>query len=157
GNGIVEAGEACDDGNLVNETQCEYGTPKCKACSSDCLTQIELTGPFCGDGNVDFGSGETCDDGPVVTECPYGLGHCVACSADCSTLGPLTGPVCGDGVINGPEVCDDGEAACGSCNPSCTVSQTPAVAAGFILAADGASLADGDTFTVADGEGTVAV
>lgn len=46
GNGIIDPGEECDDGNTINGDRC----------SSIC--QIE---PYCGDGNLDLG--EQCDDG----------------------------------------------------------------------------------------------
>jgi cysteine-rich repeat protein len=65
GNGVVEAGEACDDGNLVDGDGCE----------SDC----EVGELLCGNGLID--PGETCDDGngaaddgcgtSCVTECGY--------------------------------------------------------------------------------------
>ena len=46
GNGIVEPGEACDDGNLDNTDSC---TELCRA-------------PACGDGFVQAARGEDCDD-----------------------------------------------------------------------------------------------
>lgn len=49
----------------------------------------------CGDGFVDAGGGEGCDDGNTLA----GDG----CSADCSKL-----EVCGDGTIDAGEECDDG-------------------------------------------------
>jgi len=64
GNGIIEAGETCDDGNLVNGDGCE----------SNCT----LTGAICGNGIIE--AGETCDDGNLVN----GDG----CESNCtSTLG----------------------------------------------------------------------
>jgi cysteine-rich repeat protein len=50
GNGVVEAGESCDDGN--NDSG--------DSCAGDCVTP-----PLCGDGVVD--SGEDCDDGNRVS------------------------------------------------------------------------------------------
>ncbi len=50
GNGIIEAGEACDDGNLVNGDGCE----------NNCT----LTGAICGNGIIE--AGETCDDGNLI-------------------------------------------------------------------------------------------
>jgi len=50
GNGIIEAGEACDDGNLVNGDGCE----------NNCT----LTGAICGNGIIE--AGEACDDGNLV-------------------------------------------------------------------------------------------
>lgn len=80
GNGFVEAGEACDDGNATPED----------GCSSSCAPE------FCGDGVVQAGLGETCDDGNSASE--------DGCSALCQA------EFCGDGVVQGGlgEVCDDG-------------------------------------------------
>ena len=50
GNGIIEAGETCDDGNLVNGDGCE----------NNCT----LTGAICGNGIIE--AGEACDDGNLV-------------------------------------------------------------------------------------------
>ena len=81
GDGVIAAGEQCDDG--VNDGS--YGS-----CAPGCVL-----GPYCGDGEVqaDF---EACDDG--VNDGSYG-----GCMADC-TLGPY----CGDAIVNGSEECDDG-------------------------------------------------
>ncbi|MCA9715930.1 MAG: hypothetical protein H6713_30835 [Myxococcales bacterium] len=102
GDGVLDDGEACDDGPGNSETgAC---TPECQAAT-------------CGDGYVWSGQ-ELCDDGPDNGEYGY-------CLADCS--GP--GPRCGDGVLDADydEQCDllplnpqkDG------CNPkSCTIAQS---------------------------------
>jgi len=60
GNGVVEAGETCDNGNQ-NGVACspEYGG-SCNYCGSDCKTII-LAGPYCGDGIIN--GPEQCDDG----------------------------------------------------------------------------------------------
>ena len=71
GNGTVESGEQCDDGNTVSGD----------GCSSTC--QNESTTPYCGDGIVN--GNEQCDDGNNVN----GDG----CSADCQL--PLSS-VCND-------------------------------------------------------------
>ncbi len=52
GNGFVESGEECDDGN----------TDDGDGCSSTC--EIESTGPVCGNGIVE--TGEECDDGNLI-------------------------------------------------------------------------------------------
>jgi cysteine-rich repeat protein len=68
--------EACDDGNQTTETQCEYGTPTCSACTSDCSGELVLTGPYCGDGVVDVAN-EQCDAGPGGSE---------SCSPNCEAI-----------------------------------------------------------------------
>ncbi len=80
GNGNIELGEQCDDGNTANGD----------GCSSGC--QIEVAA--CGDGTVQ--SGEQCDDGNTAN----GDG----CSSGCQ----LEPPRCGDGRIDPGEQCDDG-------------------------------------------------
>ncbi len=128
-------GEACDDGNIITETSCAYGTATCVACTANCMAQFSLTGGVCGDNvrNTQGDGGlEPCDDGNVTTEpnCPYGQGTCNVCSANCQNVIARTGVFCGDNVINGPtldggtEVCDDGnaitETSCAYGTASCT-------------------------------------
>ncbi len=120
GDGIVTAGEVCDDG--VNDGSYGGCMPGCKArgphCGDDkvqspeeqCDNGVNLVtyggttqqcGPgckwsgYCGDGVIS--NGEQCDDGASNGT---GYGHC---TAQC-TLGPR----CGDGIVNGPEKCDEG-------------------------------------------------
>ena len=73
GNGTVDDGEACDDGNRVTEV-CEIGVSECVVCAADCTEQpgaIDL----CGIGEVDYG--ETCDDGYRLSDdCEYGPRGC---------------------------------------------------------------------------------
>jgi cysteine-rich repeat protein len=97
GDGVVDPGEACDDGNSNNFD----------ACRNDC------TPSDCGDGVVD--DGEECDAGIENSDAP-----CAPCRSDC------TQPECGDGVADvgcGPETCDGddlAETACESCRETCT-------------------------------------
>ncbi len=84
GNGMVEADEACDDGN-ADPTD---------GCTNDCVLAD------CGDGVVrtDVAEGddawEECDDGNIFDD--------DACRSDCRV------PECGDGVLDEGERCDDG-------------------------------------------------
>ena len=121
GNGVVEAGEECDDGNDVDDDNC----------SNTCKR------PFCGDGVVQTWLGEVCDDGindGSYNGCGLGCGYLPprcgdaipdtmngeecdlgsnanngsygGCTADCKL-----GPHCGDDHIDeGFEACDDGAA-----------------------------------------------
>lgn len=92
GNGIVDEGEACDDGE-------ENGLPnKCNA------TCTNITDSWCGNGVVE--AGEACDD----------QGESEDCNADCTIA------VCGDGVMNAAagEACDTGEESA-TCNADCTL------------------------------------
>jgi cysteine-rich repeat protein len=111
GDGVVNCGEACDDGNAVDDA----------TCTAECSRE-----PQCGDGILDTFLGETCDDGNQVDcdgcsrtchieECGNGVVECdeecdeggatPTCQADCKLPPP---PGCGDGVLDPGEECDDG-------------------------------------------------
>jgi fibro-slime domain-containing protein len=120
GDGIVETGEECDDGNAVSGD----------GCSATCQIETGWTCPTpdmscvaskCGDGII--AGGETCDDGNAVS----GDG----CSSTCQVEAGWTCPTadakciakqCGDGIIAGNETCDDGNATAGDgCSATCQV------------------------------------
>ena len=113
GDGMVDAGEGCDDGNGKEEDACPSGgVGQCKA-------EAE-----CGDGFVWVGM-EDCDDGNVEG----GDG----CESDCT----VTLAVCGNGVKEGGEGCDDGNVEEGDACPSGGEGQCKAVAGcgdGFVWA-----------------------
>ncbi len=95
GNGVVESGEQCDDGNTTNGD----------GCSSTCQTE----GP-CGNGVVN--AGEQCDDGNTAD----GDG----CSSTCQLE-----TVCGNGIVEGAEQCDDGNTIDGDgCSSTCRYEST---------------------------------
>ncbi|MEM9454663.1 MAG: DUF4215 domain-containing protein [Myxococcota bacterium] len=113
GNGFVDPGEACDDGN-------GFGGDGCSA-----LCSIEP--PNCGDMLIDFD--ETCDDGNTddTDDCPTtcqtatcgdsyvqaGVEECDDGNADDDDAcrNTCVNAFCGDGVQwIGPEACDDGNA-----------------------------------------------
>jgi cysteine-rich repeat protein len=130
GNGVVEEGEDCDDGNTMSGDGC---SPSCRfekcgngitdpgekcddgntvsgdGCSSDCKSDES-----CGNLKIDKdkkdarGRGEVCDDGNNVD----GDG----CSADCRST-----EICGNGIIDVAvgEVCDDGPGGSIACSANC--------------------------------------
>ncbi len=124
GNGVIETGETCDDGNTVGGD----------GCSASCQQEDGWTchegkpcepngGGICGNGKVE--TNEVCDDGNTAG----GDG----CSADCKrvesgwTCPPNGGTctekddVCGDGIVGGSELCDDGNTAGGDgCSADCS-------------------------------------
>ena len=124
GNGLLEVGEACDDGNRITE-DCPYGERECNVCNAFCEVEAGDT-RFCGDGLLD--PSETCDDGNTETEeCEYGQESCQVCNDLCEFEEGIT-HYCGDEIIDENEDCDDGglsDAACpygvrcSICNDQC--------------------------------------
>jgi cysteine-rich repeat protein len=131
GDGILQAGETCDDGNTVNGDGCSAACQveagyQCSGQPSVCLPIA-----VCGNGIKDIGEG--CDDGNTVS----GDGCSATCQVEtgyqCSGTPSLCMPFCGDGIIAGPEQCDGmnfGGKTCQtygfssgtlSCTQSCTV------------------------------------
>jgi cysteine-rich repeat protein len=80
GNGVVDVGEECDDGNLVSGD----------GCSATCVIE------FCGDGIVNDSPNEQCDDGNSII--------CDGCSAFC-LITDASGDSDGDGVCQGVDNC----------------------------------------------------
>lgn len=100
GDGVIDVGEACDDGALNSRTQPGACRPGCAAWR-------------CGDGVVDPGEG--CDDGRSNSDVLPG-----ACRTTCSVA------TCGDGVTDGRERCDDGAANSNSAPDACRLTCVPA-------------------------------
>ncbi|HEU4727627.1 MAG TPA: DUF4215 domain-containing protein, partial [Kofleriaceae bacterium] len=132
GNGVVTAGEACDDGNRVGGDGCE----------NDCT----LTPRLCGNGRTD--PGEACDDGNQAD----GDG----CDSNCTVT------ACGNGVVTAGEACDDGNTSnWDGCDATCTPSAFTYVKASNTGQADifGTSIAlsaDGSTLAVGAEESSAA-
>lgn len=127
GDGMVDAGEDCDDGNNLDGD----------GCSANCT--VEEGQPYCGDGMLD--AGEECDDGNNTD----GDG----CSANCTIEPPA--PFCGDGTLDDGEECDDGNAADGDgCSANCTIEPPPSSFCGDGTLDDGEECDDGNT---ANGDG----
>lgn len=126
GDGTVQAGEMCDDGNKTNDDGCDDGaggTCRPTGCGNGVKTGTEA----CDDGNATNGdgcdnnckatacgngvttSGETCDDGNTAatdgcnTTCQTEAGYsCTAAVPSVCTL------LCGNNVVDAGETCDDG-------------------------------------------------
>ena len=138
GNGVVQEGEECDDGNsddgdgcswecnsetrirratlgcgdgfLAYNEECDDGNKRdSDGCSAVCTIELLL----CGNGTPD--PGEQCDDGNTTD----GDG----CSAFCGIE-----TICGDGTLDPGEECDDGNTTDGDgCSSSCEKEFRPAV------------------------------
>jgi fibro-slime domain-containing protein len=121
GNGVVNDGEQCDDGNKTPGDGCSAicQIPAGWSCSGS--PSVCTMAGVCGDGIL--GASEACDDKNTAS----GDG----CSADCKTVEPgyecrvparRCVPACGDGRIIGMEQCDDGNVvADDGCSPTCQI------------------------------------
>lgn len=119
GNGILGAGETCDDGNRSSGDGCsdicrtEAGYT-CAGAPSACVP--------CGNGGIE--GSESCDDGNQISGdgcsdlCSVEAGFiCTGAPSECSIP-----PSCGDGIIGGGEMCDDGNGASDDgCSAACVV------------------------------------
>ena len=144
GNGVVDDGEVCDDGNQRSGDGCRADCLKAEVCGDGVVDPQEL----CDDGNTESGDGcradcqklETCGDGIVDDGelCDDGNDDD---SDDCPTnCQPAT---CGDGFVHaGVEECDDGpsNSDTGACQPSCVAATC---GDGFVHAGVGVELCDG--------------
>ncbi|MDY0003301.1 MAG: DUF4215 domain-containing protein, partial [Polyangia bacterium] len=128
GNGVLDPGEECDDGNSSNNDACMNNCQNARcgdgyvwagqeACddgnnsnSDACLGDCQAAS--CGDGHVWTGQ-EACDDGN-------------ASNTDSCLVGCVSAR-CGDGhVWAGQEACDDGNTVAGDgCSPTCAVEPIP--------------------------------
>jgi cysteine-rich repeat protein len=96
GNSILEAGEACDDGNTAGGDACD------SACKRETGSACNATAPgIVGDASCTTG---------ICNEAAGGVGVCAARK------------VCGNSVLEPGEGCDDGNSAAGDgCSATCTI------------------------------------
>ena len=150
GDGVVQENEVCDDGIAENtglyghckadcsavagycgdgekngQELCDNGANNGTVTYDGCTTECKFTS-ICGDGTVDEGNGEQCDEGmlddngrPTLIDgagVPIGgYGNYGGCTAGC-----VKAPYCGDGVRNDKEKCDDGNTVAGDgCEANC--------------------------------------
>ncbi|MBI3784797.1 MAG: DUF4215 domain-containing protein [Deltaproteobacteria bacterium] len=103
GDGALDPGESCDDGNVTNNDGCS------NACSTEsgwaCPTPGSPCTPICGDSLVK--GSEQCDDGGTAS----GDGCSSTCQVEtgysCPPAGGSCSAICGDGLVRFPESCDD--------------------------------------------------
>jgi len=107
GDGILQGGEECDDGNTNNTDGCVIVAGHEEDLSISCKIAR------CGDG-YRYSGVESCDAGlmnGVECEAEYG-GTCEFCTERC-TFATATGAYCGDGIRQSAyEECDEGPIAC---------------------------------------------
>jgi cysteine-rich repeat protein len=161
GNGVALAQSKCD-------SRFTKAAAKKAACKSNVISKAQAKG-LAPDAEkltkCETKFDESCAKAQEEADCAAHLGTCNAMEVtvdECvtafssSSAGPAS--ACGDGAVSCPEVCDDGnEHPCGTCNAACTASVQPSAATGFILTPASSELADGETFTLDDGFGNVAV
>ena len=123
GNGWLDPGEECDDGNTLSGDGC---SGRCQI-ECDWMCGLVPACPPCGIslhvcGNGIQTSDEDCDDGNVQS----GDGCSASCQVEpgwrCVVPGRACVPLCGDGLMVGWETCDDGNTVSGDgCAYNCLV------------------------------------
>ena len=147
GNGIVDPGEICDDGNIINGDGCAADCKSAEVCgdgvtntdagevcddgntvSGDGCSANCRSNETCGNGIIDTAKGEVCDDGNTFSGKCSGDDHGCDSTADCTSGTCLpdgcsadckSNESCGNGIKDLGEVCDDGHAPGGSCEDDC--------------------------------------
>ena len=121
GNGKIEAGETCEDGNKLDGDGCDSNCTK-----TACGNGIKSMNEGCDDGNTVSGDG--CDASCMATGCGNGI---KTADEECEDGNTTSGDGCdnnckftrcGNGVMTAGEACDDGNAVSGDgCDTNCTV------------------------------------
>jgi len=101
GNGIIDIGEVCDDGNIVDGEMDNNGVFVLDQCNHNCASTQE-----CGNGIKD--TGEACDDGKLNG----------TTNDTCDTTCHLINILCGNSIVDQDkgEICDPGPTDSASCN-----------------------------------------
>jgi uncharacterized repeat protein (TIGR01451 family) len=132
GDGILDDGEECDDGNTVSGDCCtptctiEPAGTVCRAAGGECDLEETCDG-LSGICPADLLSTDVCR--PVVDECDIEE-VCDGTSVECPPDETIPGcTICGNGIVEGDEECDDGNNDNGDgCDENCVVEmEVPAV------------------------------
>jgi cysteine-rich repeat protein len=162
GNGLIEQGEACDDGGTVPGDGCNADCLKengeicadrnqCESGVCDAAENPDVCEPADSCGNSDLEGAEACDDGNPNA----GDGCSDSCAVEpgwtCPAPGTPCQEICGDTLVVGGETCDDGD---GDLNDACPDGATgscqlASCGDGFLWNVDGGAEAceDGNTAT----------
>lgn len=151
GDGVRDAGETCDDGNIVSGDGCSGDCASDERCGNgyvdivrneacddgnqidadDCSNACRL--PNCGDGVINIAAGEFCDDGANNGNAPN-----TPCRTNCQPKR------CGDGILDATENCDDGNLVSGDgCSGDCQ--STESCGNGYVDIAKGEQCDDANT------------
>ncbi len=128
GNGILEAGEECDDGNNLNGDGCSGSCAQ--EIATGCGNNVVEAGEQCDDGNTNDGDGcsSTCQDesaavcgnGTVETGEDCDDGNTTSGDGCSSTCQDESAAMCGNGTVETGEDCDDGNTTSGDgCSATC--------------------------------------
>lgn len=119
GDGIVGAGEACDDGNTNPGDGCSA------TCTVEtgfqCFGEPSVCQTTCGDGIL-APAYEQCDDNDT-TPGDGCSGNCtIEAGYSCTGSPSICTPICGDGLLTADESCDDGNTNSGDgCSSTCNI------------------------------------
>ncbi len=118
GNGIIEPGEECDDGNTLSGDGC---SATCRIEQGwECTGEPSVCVTVCGDGLIR--GNEECDDGNTSPGDGCSSGCRIEEGWNCTGEPSVCNPICGDGIIVGNEECDDGNTESGDgCNHVCRI------------------------------------
>lgn len=141
GDGVLGAGEACDDGDAEGGDGCSADCAtvernySCVVPGMDCVRIVTC-------GNARIEGDETCDDRNTAA----GDGCDASCQREAGWVCPTVGSACvsagcGDGIVAGFEACDDGGRCNGGGDTACTTD------------ADCVAATDGDTCAPRAGDG----
>ncbi len=165
GNGLIEQGEACDDGNpdpgdgcnadcLLENGEVCADRNQCESGVCDAAENPDVCEPADTCGNSDLEGVEACDDGNPNS----GDGCSDSCVVEAGWTCPAPGTpcqeICGDGLVVGGETCDDADADLSdSCPDGATGSCLLATCGdGFLWNTDGgAEACDDGNVTTGDG------
>ncbi|MFO0636858.1 MAG: hypothetical protein U0168_28850 [Nannocystaceae bacterium] len=112
------SGGSSDDGTGTTAAA-STGTASSSSSSGDATTTAEGTATAGSSGGSSSSGGDPCPPGTLGCACDDGSCDDGTCIDD-----TCTAPVCGNGVIDGDDLCDDGNAAAqDGCEPDCTPSQ----------------------------------
>jgi cysteine-rich repeat protein len=118
GDGALDEGEVCDDGNTAGADGC---SPACGVEEGfECAGEPSACDGICGDGLV-VGS-EMCDDGNAAIDDGCGDACAIEDGYACTGAPSACDTICGDGLLIGNESCDDGNTASDDgCADTCSV------------------------------------
>lgn len=136
GNGIKEAGEACDGAQLGGHdcTEAGFSNPAGVTCVN---CQVEISGCKATCDGQKLETGEVCD-GPLLNghsclDLGYSKGDGIKC-VECQLDGAGCKATCGNGAVEPTEACDDGNTTVGDgCDPTCHLEVTMGATCGSAI------------------------